>query len=380
MNGKTTKILGGMGRAAIAGLTLMAAGTFSCTDGYSTTTVAYTTDYPYTYTTYYPVDTAYAGYYWADSWNYYSFYYEGLASAGPEAAGLAGMYGPGGHSGGGSPGTGGNHGAAGQTGAAGHMGAAGQTGAAGATGAGGSGGGASSTVRASVASVVEALARGEKVCPGQVTVTPKTTTPVCSGGTSSQELNGVTIVFNGCVVQGATIDGTFDVTANRTASEPTCSGSTTITLNFTSTLTNISISSGNGKVMIPSQTTTGMTTYMFGGIPSSITFNETGELQLSGNAGSGDLTYTGMHTVKINGSSGYTVDGTMTVKDKNGAATATVTTMGLTRGGGCCRPTGGSFTIDRTGGSNPGQATWTFGPSCGTAMRNNQTVMLPACI
>jgi hypothetical protein len=86
-----------------------------------------------------------------------------------------------------------------------------------------------------------------------------------------------------------------------------------------------------------------------------------------------------MHTVKINGNSGYTVDGTMMVKDKNGA-TATVTTMGLTRGGGCCRPTGGSFTINRTGGSNPGQSTWTFGPSCGTVMRDNQTVSLPACI
>ncbi|HLK92012.1 MAG TPA: hypothetical protein VKZ18_19125 [Polyangia bacterium] len=235
-------------------------------------------------------------------------------------------------------------------------------------------------MRATVASAVEALARGESVCPGQVTVTPKTTTPACSGGTSAEERNGVTIVFNGCVVQGSTIDGTFDVTANRTASEQTCSSSTTITLNFTSTLTNISVSDSNGKIMIPSQTTTGMTTYKFGGTPSSITFNETGELQLSGNAGSGDLTYTGMHTVTINGNTGYTVDGSMTIKDKNSAATATVTMKGLTRGGGCCRPTGGSFTLDRSGGSNPGQSTWTFGPSCGAVMRDNQSITLPACI
>ncbi len=375
MNGKTTKVLGGMGRAAIAGLTLMAAGTFSCTDG-TTTTVAYTTDYPYTYTTYYPVDTAYAGYYWADNWNYYSFYFEGLPAGGSEvAAGLSGVYGPGGHSGGpGVPGTGG---------AGGHLGAAGQSGAAGGagTGAGGSGGAASSSsVRATIASAVEALARGEAVCPGQVTVTPKTTTPACSGGSTTQERNGVTIVFNGCVVQGATIDGTFDVSANRTASEQTCNSSTTITLNFTSTMTNMSISDSNGKIVIPSQMTTGTTTYLFGGTPSTITFNHNGELQLSGNAGSGDLTYTGTSTVTITGNTGYTVDGTMMITDKNSAATATVTTKGLTRGGGCCRPTGGSFTIDRSGGSNPGTATWTFGPGCGMVMRNNTSVSLPACI
>jgi hypothetical protein len=363
MNGKTTKVLGGMGRAAIAGLTLMAAGTFSCTDGYTTTsTVAYTTDYPYTYTTYYPVDTAYAGYYWADSWNYYSFYYEGAASTDPVSAGLAGNYPAGGHSGGPGVNPLGGHG-----------------GGAGATGAGGSGGATSSTVRATVAAAVEALARGENVCPGQVTVTPKTTTPACSGGTSAEERNGVTISFNGCVVQGATINGMFDVSATRTSSEQTCSSSTKITLNFTETLTNLSISDSNGKIVFPSQMTSATTTYTFGGTPSSITFNTTGELQLSGNAGTGDLTFTGMHTVTINGNSGYKVDGTMTAKDKNGA-TATITSMGLTRGGGCCRPTGGSFTINRTGGSNPGQSTWSFGPSCGMVMRDNLTITLPACI
>jgi len=45
----------------------------------------------------------------------------------------------------------------------------------------------------------------------------------------------------------------------------------------------------------------------------------------------------------------------------------------------CCRPTAGTVNIDRTGGQLPGTATWTFGPSCGTVMRNAVTVTLPAC-
>jgi len=93
-----------------------------------------------------------------------------------------------------------------------------------------------------------------------------------------------------------------------------------------------------------------------------------------------DLTYTAMDTVTFSGNNSYSVDGTSSVKEKNGSASATITQQGLTRSGGCCRPTGGSAIIDRTGGSNPGTATWTFGPSCGTVMRNDTTAMLPACI
>ena len=97
MNRSDDKTLGGtLGRrtrAAMGALTLLVVGAGSCTDG-TTTTVAYAYDNPYVYTTYYPVDTAYAGYYWADSWNYYSFYY---AAVGVNATGLASTaYGSGG--------------------------------------------------------------------------------------------------------------------------------------------------------------------------------------------------------------------------------------------------------------------------------------------
>src|SRR5437763_16576900 len=98
---------GGWTRAAMGALTLLAVGAGACTDG-TTTTVAYAYDNPYVYTTYYPVDTAYAGYYWADSWNYYSFYY---AEVGADTTGLANaLYGSGGTTGaGGKIGSGGTN-------------------------------------------------------------------------------------------------------------------------------------------------------------------------------------------------------------------------------------------------------------------------------
>jgi hypothetical protein len=105
-------------------------------------------------------------------------------------------------------------------------------------------------------------------------------------------------------------------------------------------------------------------------------------MQIFGSTGTmiSDLTYTGMDTVTLSGNSSYSVDGTTTVQEKNGPASATINKQGLTRSGGCCRPTGGSVVINRTGGASPGTATWTFGPSCGAVMRNNVSAMLPACI
>ena len=401
MNRAEKKTLGGdFGRwtqAAMGALTLLAVGAGSCTDGTSTT-VAYAYDDPYLYSTYYPVDTAYAGYNWADNWNYYAFYYAavgvnetGLAST-PIGVGTDALYGTGGTNGSGgakgaagangSGGAKGGAGANGAGGAGGAIGAAGSNGSAGARGSGGAGGNGNMTARATLASVVEALARGQNVCPGQVTITPKTAAPACAGGNATEERNGVTLVFNNCVVSGSTINGTFDVLSNRAASEQTCSPTTTITLGHTTTITNLSISDAQGKIVIPSQTDTGMTTYTFGQTPTSTIFNITGEMQIFASSGTmvADLGYTGMNTVTFSGNSSYSVDGTTTIQEKNGAASATINQQGLTRSSGCCRPTGGTVIINRSGGPQPGTATWTFGPSCGTVMRDNTAVMLPACI
>jgi hypothetical protein len=377
MNGMNKKRLGRGTMVMVGALTLIAAGTSSCTDN-TTTVPAYAYDDYYLYSAYYPADVAYAGYYWADSWYYPGFYYAaayGGGSSGGTANGGGNSSGVTGGNGGGVVG-----GAAGTTGAGGTGGA---VSGGGTTGTAGTGGTTGTTTRTALATVIEALARGENVCPGQVTVTEKFATPACAGGTATQERNGVTIAFNGCLTSGQTISGTFDVQSNRSASAQACTSSTVITLGHTTTITNLSIAGPNGKIVIPSHTDTGMTTYTFGQAPTSLNvMTSNGEIQFFNSAGTlvSDLAYNGSDTYTFPGNSSYSVDGTDTVQEKNGSASATVTKMGLTRSNGCCRPTGGSVTIDRTGGNAPGQATWSFGPSCGAVMRNNTGVTLPGCI
>jgi hypothetical protein len=55
-------------------------------------------------------------------------------------------------------------------------------------------------------------------------------------------------------------------------------------------------------------------------------------------------------------------------------------TTNIARGTSCCRPTGGTVAISRTGGSHSGSHTWTFTLTCGSAMLDNKTVTLPACL
>jgi hypothetical protein len=125
-----------------------------------------------------------------------------------------------------------------------------------------------------------------------------------------------------------------------------------------------------------------MTSYTFGQSPTTLSVNTTGELQLFNAQGTmlSDHTYTGDTTYTFSGNQSYKFSGMLNVQEKNGPATATITRTDVTRSAGCCRPTSGSVTINRASGQLPGQATWTWGPSCGTVMRTNVTVTLPACL
>ena len=334
--------------------------------GTTTTTTATTT--PYLYTSYYPADVAYSTVYWADDWAY---------------TGLYALYAP-------NPVT--TTGAAGTgvtvTGAAGVVGTAGAPGQV-AVATGGNGGTTVVTTTGAVITtagdVVRALARGESVCPGQVTVTPKTSAPACTGGPTASRA-GVTIVFTACQTPGgATIDGMIDTAATRTASTTACDSTTSIMLAHTATITNLTYTDAAGnKLIIPSMTETGMTTYTFGQTPPTVALNFTGELQTfaSGGAMTADHNFTGTSTFSFGGSAtGYTVDGGLTVVDNLMAgAGSTVTVTGLQRVTTCCRPVGGTVGIVQTSGSGPGSHTWTFSSTCGDATIDGTSTTLPACI
>jgi hypothetical protein len=283
----------------------------------TTTDTAY--ENAYLYDGYYPADVAYASTYWADSWDLGGFYY--LGTGGQVRAGLPGA--------------------------------------------------------------IRALARGEQICPGQVTVMEKTAAPACAGSVATQVRNGVTIQFNNCNAAGGTINGTIDVQSQRSASEQTCGATTIINLGHTSTFTNLSFTGADGaKIVIPNQTNTGNTNYTFGQNPTMTTIMSNGELQIFNNGGTmlSDHTFMGDNTFTFSGTQSYSVSGTTTIQEKNGGATATLTRTGLTRSAGCCRPTSGSMTINRMGGLFPGQADWSFGPSCGQVERNGASTTMPSCL
>jgi hypothetical protein len=211
-------------------------------------------------------------------------------------------------------------------------------------------------------------------------VTPKTGTTICGVAAS-----GVNIVFTGCQLSGGgTVDGTVDVQITRAASDTTCGSATSITLGYTSTLTNLTYTgSGGAKIVIPNEMSTSTLTYSFGQTPATASIQTNGEVQrfASGGSMTSDRTYTGTYMISSISlaNQSYTVGGMLNVTDKSGG-TATFTGTDIARGTSCCRPTGGTLAVSRTGGSHSGSHTWTFSSTCGSAMLDNKTVTLPACL
>ena len=121
--------------------------------------------------------------------------------------------------------------------------------------------------------VLRAMARGESVCPNQVTITPKMTPNACATDGTGMSRGGVTLVFNGCqIANGSRFDGTIDVSSTRTLSDPACPAGTMVTFNNMTTITNLTRTTSNGtKILIPNSSGTITATYVAGEQPSSLT-------------------------------------------------------------------------------------------------------------
>ena len=309
----------------------------------------------YLYYGYYPADVYYSGYYWTDPYYYYYAAYGGGGTS---------------------------------TGAAGSTGVAGSTGAA---GAGGGGGGMMPTTigRTSdmtVGDVLRALARGEMVCgDNQVSITPKMGPDACATDGTGMSRTGVNIFFNGCMLtSGSRIDGTFDVEGTRTLSDPACGPGTTVTVTATTMVTYLARTTPSGvKIVMPNSNGTITTSYIAGQMPSSVAVTMSGTLQLVGPGGvtSADRSFSGdISMMPSSDRMSYTTDGMITLQDTADSTSTTLTAQGLNRSAACCRPTGGTLTIDRTTGSSSGTHTWTFGPSCGAMMFDGASISAPACL
>ena len=368
MNNAIKGILNG----SIAAGLLLAVVNAGCGSSTTSSDVAYEADYAGDY--YYPADVAYSGVY-AGGWGYYGIYAATPAGTGAGPATLL----DGGHIDldGGHINLDGGHinldgGHISLDG--GHVSVD-----AGHAADGGAVSG-STTVREAVGQAIREAALGGVVCAGQATVTPKSGTAICGVSAS-----GVNIVFSGCQLSGGgTIDGTVDVQITRSASDTTCNSATTITLGYTSTITNLTYTgTGGAKIVLPNEMSTSTLTYSFGQAPTTASIQTNGEIQrfASGGSMTSDRTFTGTYTFSSISLANqtYTVGGMLNVTDKAGG-TATFTGTDIARTTGCCRPTGGTLAVSRTGGSHSGSHTWTFSSTCGSAMLDNKTITLPACL
>jgi hypothetical protein len=331
-----------------------------------TTTTSYATVDPYLYTVYYPADVAYSTVYWTDSWAYPTLYASSptpvvtsMGANGMTTIDGSGVIGVGSDSGTEPP----------------HD-----------SGVPADAAAPTTSALTTPGDAIRALARGESVCPGHITVTPKMAAPPCTGGPSSVRA-GVTIAFDGCATDGGgTLSGMVDVTSTRTANSTACSSTTMISLSHSTTISNLRFTGPSGRqLLIPSHTGTGSSTYNFGTTPATMALTFQGQLQTFATGGTlgSDQNYTANLTFSFGGSTTqYTVDGNVMIIDNRAAgAGSTITVTGLTRTTTCCRPVGGTINIMHTSGTGGiGSHVVGFGPSCGEATLDGTSSMLPACI
>lgn len=240
--------------------------------------------------------------------------------------------------------------------------------------------GTGTTVRGAVGQAIRTAVQGGDVCGDKVTVTPRIGVAVCGDAGT-----GVTVVFNDCELSGGgMVNGTVDVQLNRSASNVVCDGSTDISLGYTATITDLTYTGVDGRsIFIPNQKSTATINHPFGQMPTTVDIETIGEVQRFdlGGAKITDRMYSGTQTlssISLENKS-YTLGGTMIVTDESGATT-TMTGTDLTRETSCCRPTGGTLSVSRMGGSHSGSHTWVFTPTCGSATLDNTTVTLPDCL
>jgi hypothetical protein len=337
-------------RVPVLGLAVFAIAGAGCSSSPSTTYDAATYD-PYIYYSTYPAEMYYSSYYWSDP--FYLYYLDSGSTLGVSAEG-------------GGPST-----------------ASDDT-------------SATSTTNPtppiqgprSLGELLRALARGEEICPGQVTVTPHMITNPCPVNGSDNIRGGVSLSFAGCQLpNGGVLAGAIEVDTMRTTDDE-CSADTTITIMHTVTITDLSYQGPNGRrLVILNQTATGTTSYFIGQRPSSAAATIDGRLQLYGTDGAlvADRMYTGDLTVSPSPDQATLfVDGTLNLDDADGTGSTSMTMANLMRTGDCCFPAGGTISATRSGQRSFGLHVWTFGsesdPACGDATFDGRAIKLGSCL
>jgi hypothetical protein len=227
-------------------------------------------------------------------------------------------------------------------------------------------------------SALQALASGQDICPGQVTVTQRGNTAPCANGGDAVP-SSTSIVFRGCQLRdGGRLDGSLQIGVAQIARDIDCDSSTLVDVRYASTAINLRYTSPTGdRVMLPTLMVTGAyTRALGGGYPASIDVTVDGQIYRSDEDDDVEqqLVVSGTQTlVPLGPGSGYRLSGTLTMTDRAHQRSCTASSNDLTRNEGCRHPTSGSIDVEHSDGTTH---QWAFGPHCGDfSLEGNRTSM-----
>ena len=228
---------------------------------------------------------------------------------------------------------------------------------------------------------LRALALGESVCPGQVTLTSERSPAPCSTTDGDTIPVSTSILLNGCELSGGgKLDGAVQITATQTPSDMNCDAGTSIAVSYTSTTTNLVYTAPSGaRVALPEVTRTGSFTRELDAPPAQLTIHSQGRIERYDAQGAAvsNTTFSGDQTLTMSGTTGgFQVDGALILEDSLADRSATVTSTDLSRAEGCCYPTSGSLVVVHGDGS---ETNWSFGPNCGDITVDGRDVETDEC-
>lgn len=229
---------------------------------------------------------------------------------------------------------------------------------------------------------LRALASGEDLCPGHVTIAKTPGNTPCLASDREPVPASTAIQFADCTfADGGRLDGAIQIDTVHTASDTDCDADTRIDVTFTSTATNLAYTAESGaRVVLPALTLTGSYTRGVEGRPSLIEIGIEGQIER--HAKDGDMlaqtSVSGKQTLTpLASANGYRASGTLTMRDPIDDETVRVTSDGVNRTDGCCYPTSGSIELER---SNGDLDVLRFGPNCNDVTLDSESITPPDCI
>jgi hypothetical protein len=230
---------------------------------------------------------------------------------------------------------------------------------------------------------IRALAAGQPVCDGQVTISETRTRVGCASSAGPGMIRtGAEIEFNGCTLEdGGTLSGMIAVSGTHTASDDDCDADTVIDVSYTSTITGLSYTSGRGRrVDLVSWSNTGSYSRTVMGPPTDLEVSSSGSLERYDSDGDlvADLTLGGTRSYTFGSDDQgtfYAVSGSVSAQDRL-RGQATITGNDVTRRANCCRPVDGTLAITT---SDRGTTNISYGPACGRLSVDGNQITARSC-